>query len=299
MIDRDFEPKRGITMTETFALTEKSFNMGEIVLNTVEVAADESADKPPMILLHGGLRWWQDWQPVIPQFAANWHVYAYDQRGHGKSGRDGDHYRLPDYTRDSVALLRAFVGEPAVLVGQSLGALVSLATAAQAPESVRALVLLDPPLFMREAALKPMQMEHTKAYSDWFSFLRHTLSTARSYDELVAQLNAVFPGGDEARVKFMADSVYGLDPLMIDVMLNNQLFEGFDTAAALEKITCPVLVVQADWDSEGMMRDEDADFVRAHLPNVTIHKMTGKSHLLLQEHPDLVVQETEAFLKTI
>src|SRR4051812_11932892 len=210
-------------MTETFALTEKTFNMGEIALNYVEAPSDN----PAMVLLHGGLRWWQDWQPVIPQLAVNWHVYAYDQRGHGKSDRDGDHYRLPDFARDCAAFLRALVGEPAVLVGQSLGALVSLATAAQAPESVRALVLLDPPLFMREAELKPMQTAHMKAYSDWFSFLRATLSKVQSYDELIAQMSAVFPGGDIERVKFMADSVYGLDPQMIAVTLNNQLFEGF------------------------------------------------------------------------
>ncbi|MEO8394797.1 MAG: alpha/beta hydrolase, partial [Chloroflexota bacterium] len=227
-------------MTETLALNEKSFNMGEIALNYVEVGA-ASADATPMVLLHGGLRWWHDWQPVIPQFAANWHVYAYDQRGHGKSGRDGDHYHLTDFARDSTAFLRALVGEPAVLVGQSLGALVSLATAAQAPENVRAMVLLDPPLFMREAELKPMQIEHTKSYNDWFNFLRTTLSKVQSYDELVAQLSAVFPGGDEARVKIMADSIYGLDPAMIDITLEGRLFDGFDTEATLKRITCPLL----------------------------------------------------------
>jgi pimeloyl-ACP methyl ester carboxylesterase len=45
------------------------------------------------------------------------------------------------------------LGEPAVLMGHSLGALTALATAAMCPAAVRAVVLLDPPYFIRDSGI--------------------------------------------------------------------------------------------------------------------------------------------------
>src|SRR5437879_6888019 len=46
--------------------------------------------------------------------ADDWHVYAPDFRGHGKSGRVPGAYKLADYVRDTAAFLAGVLGEPAV-----------------------------------------------------------------------------------------------------------------------------------------------------------------------------------------
>src|SRR5262245_42086976 len=89
---------------------------------------------------------WQAWLPIMPAFADEWRVYALDHRGHGRSGHAPGHYRIVDYAADVVAFLRERVGRPAVLVGHSLGAIISIAVAPDAPELVRAIVLEDPPI---------------------------------------------------------------------------------------------------------------------------------------------------------
>src|SRR5437868_9962710 len=107
-------------------VTEKTFNTGEITLNY----AEEVTNGQPIVLLHGATRWWHDWDKMIPMLTPHWHPYALDLRGHGKSGRHGEDYRLTDYTRDILSLLRREVNEPAVLLGHSLGALAAITAAA-------------------------------------------------------------------------------------------------------------------------------------------------------------------------
>src|SRR5215204_1375691 len=102
-------------------LTEKTFDTGELTLNY----AEEDTAGEPLVMLHAAVSRWHGWMPVLTQLTADWHPYAFDLRGHGKSGRDGDHYHLNDYARDIVAFLRSEMHEPVVLMGHSLGGFTS------------------------------------------------------------------------------------------------------------------------------------------------------------------------------
>ena len=82
----------------------------------------------------------------MPDLAAEWHIYAPEFRGHGRSGWVTGSYRLQDYTDDTIAFLRGRVCEPAYLFGHSLGGIVALMVAAQYPEGIRAVVVGDSPL---------------------------------------------------------------------------------------------------------------------------------------------------------
>ena len=53
-------------------------------------------------------------------------------------------YPFADFSRDLAAFLRGRVGEPSILVGHSLGAMMAIKAAADAPEPIRAVVLEEP-----------------------------------------------------------------------------------------------------------------------------------------------------------
>ena len=124
-------------------MIEHTFDAGPVAINYV---AEGREDGRPLVFLHGVSGRWQTWLPVMTAFAAGWRLYALDFRGHGRSGRAPGAYRAVDYAADVVAFLRRRVEQPAVLVGHSLGAIVAVAVAADAPEAVRAVVLETPPL---------------------------------------------------------------------------------------------------------------------------------------------------------
>jgi pimeloyl-ACP methyl ester carboxylesterase len=108
--------------------SESKFNVQGRALN---VARGPVAG-PPLLLLHGVTRRWQDFSPVLAELSARWEVFALDFRGHGKSDRATD-YRVIDYAADAVAVLQNVVGAPAIVYGHSLGAMAGAAVGAQLP----------------------------------------------------------------------------------------------------------------------------------------------------------------------
>lgn len=75
-------------------------------------------------------------------------VLNVDLRGHGQSSRATlATYDAPSYAADIAALIDSLTDRGAILVGHSLGGLVSAALASTRPDLVRALFLEDPPFF--------------------------------------------------------------------------------------------------------------------------------------------------------
>lgn len=96
------------------------------------------------LLLHGLASSSHIWDLVGPRLAAGGlRTVAYDQRGHGRSGKPGSGYGFDRTAGDAAAVVRAFrLGRP-IVVGHSWGANVALELAVRRPESVGSLVLLD------------------------------------------------------------------------------------------------------------------------------------------------------------
>lgn len=45
-------------------------------------------DRPALLLIHGQMGIWEDYALVMPALGQNWHIYAVDVYGHGKSTHD-------------------------------------------------------------------------------------------------------------------------------------------------------------------------------------------------------------------
>jgi pimeloyl-ACP methyl ester carboxylesterase len=268
-------------------LQEKQIKTPEISLNYAE-SADNGA---PMVFLHGTARWWHDWERMTPRLEPSWHLYAVDLRGHGQSGRDGDHYLLTDYARDVIALLRDEVKQPAVLVGQSLGALVALVVAAQAPELVSAVVLMDPPIgISTNIDLKP----DTKTR---FIGQRDLIRSTPTFEAMLAKMTELRGArASDGLTEMFARCAFSVAPEVYDICIDNRLFEGLDRTEVLEQIKAPVLLFVADWERNGAMRPEDVDLVREHVHNLTIHEFPGADHMLPFSRADEMVDVMEAVL---
>jgi len=97
----------------------------------------------PLVFLNSlgsDLRIWDD---VVPYFAERFPIIRYDKRGHGLSDCPLGPYTLDDHTHDLIDLLDQLGIPSAILIGVSVGGMIALNLAAQAPTRVRALVLCD------------------------------------------------------------------------------------------------------------------------------------------------------------
>jgi pimeloyl-ACP methyl ester carboxylesterase len=126
-------------------LREQTARVGGIAMNYAVAGAG-----PPLVLVPGQSFPWQSYQKVIPALSRSFRVYAVDVRGHGKSERTPGKYTFATCGADLVAFLSEVVKEPAVVSGNSSGGLICIWAAAHAPQSVRAVLAEDPPLFSAE-----------------------------------------------------------------------------------------------------------------------------------------------------
>lgn len=121
---------------------EKIFDTGMIKINYAEGAPNGA----PLVALRGATRPWQDLSLLINELEKDWHIFACDQRRHGKSDW-GDLYSILEMTSDVTSFAKEIVDEPTKLIGHSGGTFISLVVASQIPELVKSLIVIDPPLF--------------------------------------------------------------------------------------------------------------------------------------------------------
>src|SRR5215831_4427205 len=104
--------------------------------------------KPALVLVHGGLDHARNWDWVARSLCEDYHVYAYDLRGHGNSAwAPGAMYSLAEHVLDLAGLLDILSsnhGTPSVrLVGHSLGGMIVLHYAGIYPERVSHAVSIE------------------------------------------------------------------------------------------------------------------------------------------------------------
>ena len=116
------------------------------------VAWEGTASRPTPLLIHGARahRGW--WSAVVAELrSASLGAIALDLSGNGESGWRQS-YSAELWAAEAVAVAEREIGAPAVLVGHSMGGQVALAAAAEHPETVGAVVLLDTKIELPTAA---------------------------------------------------------------------------------------------------------------------------------------------------
>ena len=119
------------------------------------IAYDINGEGPLVVLVPGMGDLRGTYRLLAPSIRdAGYRVVSTDLRGHGDSDTTFASYNDVDTAGDVVALVQE-LGEPAVVVGNSMGAGAAVLVAAEHPELVRGLVLLGP--WVRDGKVGAMQ----------------------------------------------------------------------------------------------------------------------------------------------
>ncbi|MGI9528448.1 MAG: alpha/beta fold hydrolase [Acidimicrobiia bacterium] len=102
--------------------------------------------KPGLAFVHGGAAHAQWWSFIAPLFAGDWHAVAIHLSGHGDSGRRS-HYSHKLWAEEVMAVVddAGFPGPP-VIVGHSLGGMVTIQTASTFGDDLAGAVIVDAPV---------------------------------------------------------------------------------------------------------------------------------------------------------
>ncbi len=128
-------------------IEEKKFQLSD---GNVINYAEGPNNGPKIVLLHGQNVDWKDYRAVLPELTKNFHVFAVDYYGHGKSSKNPNLYNIERIGSDMALFIEEKVGSNTIIAGHSSGALIAAYIAAEFPENCKALILEDGPFFATE-----------------------------------------------------------------------------------------------------------------------------------------------------
>lgn len=102
--------------------------------------------KPGLVFVHGGAAHAQWWSFIAPLFAEEWHAVALHLSGHGDSGRRSAYSHAMWATEVMAVAADAGFPGPPVVVGHSLGGMVTIQTAATFGDDLAGAVIVDAPV---------------------------------------------------------------------------------------------------------------------------------------------------------
>lgn len=247
---------------------------------------------PPVVLLHGsgpGVSAWENWGRVIPRLADTHRVIAPDMAGFGLTeGPAGQPLDIKLWVAQLTELLDALDVGPAVLVGNSFGGGLSLATTFRDPSRVRGLVLMGTPFgrFAQTAALH-QGTEYTPSLENMRAILgRFPHDPAIVTDEMVRtryEMSLRHPDNAALRA-LMPEKPTDGQP----VIVRGAPFERLAT------LTQPTLVLHGREDIVIPM--EVAVDAARHIPDSELHLFGRCGHWVQLERPEAFVLLVRDFL---
>ena len=104
------------------------------------------ADGPLIVCAHGLGGSALNWAAIAPELAETNRVVAIDLAGFGRTRGGAHSTTVQSNQRLLHRFLTEYVGSPAILIGNSMGGLISILQASKRPDTVAGLVLVDPAL---------------------------------------------------------------------------------------------------------------------------------------------------------
>jgi pimeloyl-ACP methyl ester carboxylesterase len=121
-------------------ITEHSAKLDGVTLHYLQAG---SGTQTPVVLLHGYAETSHMWRPLITQLDDRRVVIAPDLRGAGSSSKPQGGYDKKTMAQDVHALVKSLGYAKVKIVGHDIGLMVAYAYAAQYPDEVESIVLMD------------------------------------------------------------------------------------------------------------------------------------------------------------
>jgi pimeloyl-ACP methyl ester carboxylesterase len=269
------------TLDEPWQRIDWTRHTQDLIVRGRRVRFVDIGSGPPVVLIHGQGGSWQFWLRSLPSMARGCRVIAVDLAGFG----DSDPIAGGDVFAEHVATIRDLMGDldlaEAVVVGHSMGGLVSIRFTCEYPDRVAALALVD-------AGGSPMGPKRLALILAAFRIF-NVVFGIRRISELVAGtgwlLRLLFAAALGDRRSMSTDLGREIFPRMaspgfIKTMEAAAVAVG---EATPERILCPTLVV---WGAKDRILLASAGrALTERIPNASFVALAGVGHCPMIEAP--------------
>lgn len=114
--------------------------MPTVETNGIETYYEDYGEGQPIVVLHGATADHQVWAEQLQPLTDDYRILLYDLRGHGKTGgSDHDRYTIDMYVDDLAAFIDTLDLDRPIVLGHSMGGMISYTFAGEYPELLSAL----------------------------------------------------------------------------------------------------------------------------------------------------------------
>jgi 3-oxoadipate enol-lactonase len=217
------------------------------------------------------------WDPQMARLSRALRVVRYDHRGHGGSPVPAGPYRIEDLGRDLLHLLDRLALERVAFCGLSLGGMVGLWIAANAPDRVDRLVVFSAAARMarpQDYADRARQVRNHGMASVADLVIRRWFTTgfAARRPEIIASVRALLVSTPAEGYASACEAVASMD-----------------LGEDLPRIGAPTLIVAAAEDQA--TPPEQSREIARRIPSAEVVVIAGASHLANVEQPEAVTEQ--------
>ncbi len=276
-----------------------------IIEKSLNLATNENDSGTTILFLHGVLRNWRTFYTLLNELNAEARLAALDFRGHGKSDPAPGAYLVRDYVEDAGKALEHISDRRNLVYGHSLGAMAAMATAAEHPGLVDAVILEDPPFSTMGEHLTQLPLHR------FFAGLPDCLARSISPDSLFHNFSEMVVGEDEQgspiRVKdqrdeiarrFSAESLGRMDPDVLTPIVEGRWLEDFDYLSLARRVRCPIVLFQSDEAIGGMLTHDDARALkRIWKGRCELIRLEGVGHTIHWAQPGALLEQIRKLIQ--
>ncbi|MGF1664051.1 MAG: alpha/beta fold hydrolase [Kineosporiaceae bacterium] len=258
-----------------------------VTANGTDLRVHATGSGPPVVLAHGITDSGPGWARVARSLAADHEVVMVDARGHGESSHPGS-YTFREHVTDLVDVLAALGLPPVVLVGHSMAGPHVATVAAEHPQRVRAVVLVDPHW--------PRRPEGPEDYdlAGWRADV--AADTARPLDDLIADGRRDHPSWSEDDLLPWARAKQVVDPEVTSWLRSAADINRWRDVVG--RVRCPTLLVTGDPAVDGNVTvgPEVAAEARRLCPSLSVLHLAGAGHSIQRDRLSPFVAGLRTFL---
>lgn len=272
---------------------------------------------PLILFVHGFPEFWYAWKNQLEDFARDHHAVALDMRGYNLSDKPADvkAYRPKHLVEDLRQLIEHLDGRPCVMVAHDWGGAVAWNFAAQHPDYLSRLVIINAPhplLFLRALRKSPEQI----AASQYMLLLRDAKAERVLSEDNYRRLEQMLRFFGEGENPWLSAedlaqyrrawaqpgaltgglNYYRASPLFPPAADGSETPPEVELAAESFTVTVPTLVIWGERDSalRPVLLDGLADVVK----NLRVERVPEGSHWVAHEYPDRVNRLIRGFIES-
>lgn len=261
----------------------------------------DTRSRHALLLLHGYAETAEIWNEVAADLAREFRVIALDQRGHGQSSHAPDR----DYTRATqVEDLEAIVDELGLrsltLVGHAMGGAAAVAYAAEHPEIVTALIIVETAPEVLRSGVE--NLRRLVGSADRFNSLDEAIQTFREFfpyatDEQLERRVLGSLAQDEN-----GDYVWNFDPVFRDPTARppepdpgqRRLSDLWDSA---DRVQCPTMLVRGA--ETNMLTPEAIQRLHRRIHGSRVSLIEDAGHNVPTDQPAALALNVREFLQSL